>query len=181
MTDSSKKLNLPTPAGKMEIDGEFATLVFERTIAHPPEVIWAALTDPDQLRHWFTATMAKVDGRPGGSIEMVAGPAQIHSTGRILTWDPPRVLEYEWNAAARAELPGGEESVVRWELSRAGSSTLLRLTHRRLTKRTAMGFAPGLHAFLDRLSAQVDEAPLPNWMERFAEVQPAYAAATPGC
>ncbi len=176
-----KKARLTTPAGTIELEGEHATLVFERTLAHPPEAIWAALTEPEQLRHWFTATLARIDGRPGGSIEMVAGPAQIRSTGRILTWDPPRVLEYEWNAAPRPELPSGEASVVRWELSRDGAATRLRLVHRRLTRRTAMGFAPGLHAFLDRLAAQLDGAPLPGWMERFAEVAPAYAAANPGC
>ncbi len=181
MKDLSKKLDLPASPGKVEIAGGFATLMYERTIAHPPEVIWAALTDPAQLRHWFMATVSKFDGRPGGSIEMVAGPAQISSTGHILTWDPPKVLEYELNMPARAELPRGEESVVRWELSRAGSSTLLRLTHRRLTTRTAMGLAPGWHAFLDRLVAQLDEVPLPDWSGRFGEVRAAYAAATPGC
>ncbi len=180
MKDSPNKVGLPTPAGRVEIDGELATLVFERTIAHPPELVWAALTDPDQLRHWFMTT-AKIDGRAGGSIEMVSGPAQFRWTGRILTWDPPSVLEYEWNVEARAELPVGERSVVRWELSRAGASTRLRLVHRRLTKPTAMGFAPGTHAFLDRLAAHLDGAPLPDWMQRFAEVRPAYAAATPGC
>lgn len=150
-----------TPLGEIRLEGERATLVFERTLPHSPEVVWAALTDPEQLRHWFM-TEARIDGRPGGSVEMVSGPARFRWTGRILTWDPPRVLEYEWKADPRQELPEGEDSVVRWELSPSGVSTLLKLTHRRLTRRTAFGFAPGTHAFLDRLAAHLDQKPLPD-------------------
>jgi hypothetical protein len=31
------------------------------------------------------------------------------------------------------------------------------------------GFAPGAHALLDRLAAQLDHQPLPDWMSRFKE------------
>jgi uncharacterized protein YndB with AHSA1/START domain len=158
-----------------------ATLVFERTLNHPPEAVWAALTDPRELRQWFLASSVKIDGRAGGSIEMVAGPPQVRSTGRILTWDPPRVLEYEWKVAPRPEHPNGEDSVVRWQLTAVGSSTRLELTHRRLSEAVAMGFVAGLHAFLDRLEAQLAGAPLPDWMQRFGELHPGYAASASGC
>jgi uncharacterized protein YndB with AHSA1/START domain len=131
------------------------------------------LTDPAALRRWFMTT-ARIDGRPGGSIDMVSGPSGFHWTGRILAWEPPRLFEYEFNAEPRAELPDGERSVVRWELAAVDGGTLLRLTHRRLTRRTALGFAPGTHAFLDRLGAQLDGGELPDWMKLFAEAQPNY-------
>ncbi len=168
------------PAGKIEFDGDHASLVFERTLHHPPEAVWAALTDPAEMQRWFMTT-ARIDGRAGGSVDMVSGPARFHWTGKILAWDPPRVLEYEWNVDPRPELPQGEQTVVRWELERSGNSTRLKLTHRRLTRPTALGFAPGTHAFLDRLAAQLDGAPLPDWMRVFGEVQESYAAAVPGC
>lgn len=165
-------------AGEVRIEGEQATLLFKRQLNHAPEVVWDALTDPEQLRQWFMTT-AKIDGRPDGSVDMVSGPARFHWTGKILTWEPPRVYEYEWNVEPRAELPSGERSVVRWELSPSAGGTLLTLQHKRLTKGTALGFAPGTHAFLDRLEAMLAKTPLPDWMKRYDEVKGSYPQWTP--
>jgi uncharacterized protein YndB with AHSA1/START domain len=164
----------PSLNGEITFDGDYARLFYQRRLPHPPEKVWAAITDPAQLKQWFMATEIKIDGRPGGSVEMKAGPAQIHSQGRILTWEPPHVYEYEWIAKPRPELPQGENSVVRWELKAIGHETLLTLVHRHLTRRTATGFGPGWHAFLDRLAAQTAGESLPAWMERFAAVQGSY-------
>ncbi|MEW5847508.1 MAG: SRPBCC family protein [Myxococcota bacterium] len=171
--------NAPNPAsipdvGKVEIQGEHASLIFQRRLKHPPEAVWAALTEAAQLEAWY-AHSAKLDGRAGGAVELVVGPPKMRWTGRILTWDPPRVLEYEFRTEPREEIPQGEkESVVRYELARSGEGTVLTLTHRKLSKGTALGFAPGTHAFLDRLAAHLDGAALPNWMQRYGEVQAAY-------
>ncbi|MBO9539929.1 SRPBCC family protein [bacterium] len=163
------------PAGQVDIDGDTATLRFERTYPHPPEKVWAALTDPEQLGAWFM-TKATIDGRPGGSVEMISGPAQFHWTGPILEWDPPRRYSYEWNLPPHPHVPNGEASIVTWELFPEGQGTRLKLTHQKLTTGTALGFAPGTHAFLDRLGAQLDGAALPNWMHRYEEVKHAYPA-----
>jgi hypothetical protein len=49
---------------------------------------------------------------------------------------------------------------------------------------TARGFLPGLHAFLDRLEAQLGGAKMPGFNERFGEVMREYPewshAADPG-
>jgi hypothetical protein len=117
------------------------------------------------------ASTVKIEGKEGGCIEMVAGPPpQIRSTGRILTWEPPSVFEYEFNVGPGAEHPNGEQSIVRWELSSEGASTKLRLTHRRLSAPAAVGYGPGWHAFLDRLSAELDGLPLPDWNARFEKL-----------
>ena len=64
--------------------------------------------------------------------------------------------------------------MIRWELRPSGSDTILHLEHRRLDTKTALGFAPGTHAFLDRLEAQLGRQPLPSWQERYAAVAPRY-------
>ena len=144
-------------AGTLTFEGDFATITFERRIRHPAQVVWSALTESEHLARWYMTT-ARLDTREGGSIDYRSGPAQYHVTGKILTWQPPRVFEHEWNVEPRKELPKGEKSIVRWELTAEGESTLLRLTHKRLTRPTAIGFVSGIHAFLDRLEDELDGA-----------------------
>lgn len=113
-------------------------------------MIWKAITDPRDLAIWFN-NKAVINGRNGGTIDFVTGPAGFHTTGRILVWDPPRVFEHEWHTAPHPQLPNGEaEAVIRWELVRDGdSSTILTITFSRLTKATALGFAPGMRSLID--------------------------------
>ena len=150
--------------GDVIIEGDYATLKYERRLAHPREAVWKAITDPEELEMWFN-NKAVIDGRNGGTIDFVTGPAGFHTTGRILVWDPPRVFEHEWHTAPHPQLPDGEaEAVIRWELVRDGKSiTILTLTFSRLMKSTALRFASGMHAFLDRLAAQLDQRVLPDW------------------
>ncbi len=161
------------PTGAVVPEGEKATLVFRRRLPHPPEVVWRALTDPSELSNWYM-TKAVIDGREGGTIDFFAGPSPLHVIGRILTWKPPTVFEHEWKAAPRAELKSGEDAIIRWELRRDGDGTILHLEHRKLNRETALGFAPGTHSFLDRLQAQLDNQPLPNWQERYQQLAPRY-------
>lgn len=159
--------------GNVSVEGDYATLLFERRFSHPPEIIWEAITNPNELTEWYM-TKAKIDGRAGGSIDFIAGISQFHVTGKILVWDPPRVFEHEWNVEPRKELPKGEHAVIRWEISRKGETTMLKLTHRNLTRATSLGFAPGTHAFLDRLEAYLDKTPMPDWVKRVEEMRPSY-------
>src|SRR5919198_5546272 len=161
--------------GEVIIEGDYATLKYERQLAYPREVIWKAITDPKELAMWFN-NKAIIDGRNGGSVDFVTGPAGFHTTGRILVWDPPRVFEHEWHIAPNPQVPKGEpEAVIRWELMRDGdSNTILNVTYSRLTKHTALRFAPGTHAYLDRLAAHLDHKVLPDWMERYAAVKGFY-------
>ncbi len=161
------------PMGAVVGEGAWATLVFRRRLTHPPERVWRALTDPAELSGWYM-TKATIDGREGGSVDLLAGPSRLHVTGRILTWDPPWTFEHEWKVSPRPELPSGEDGVIRWELSRDGGGTILHLEHRKLNRQTALGFAPGTHAFLDRLSAHLGQESLPNWQERYQQVAPQY-------
>jgi uncharacterized protein YndB with AHSA1/START domain len=147
-----------------------ATLVVRRFLRHPPNVVWRAITDPDEVRKWFL-TELDLEARPGGRIETTTGNFRVHSTGRVLAWDPPRVYEYEWNVTPSPSLPEGEITVVRWELSPADGGTLLTVTHRGLTRRTAGVFGEGMEAFLDRLEAQLDGRPLPDWETRLREIR----------
>ena len=168
--------NQVSSVGNVDYDGEYATLTFSRRVGHPPEDVWSAITDPEQLKSWYMTRAIIANGK-GGSIDFVSGPSKFHVTGRILRWDPPRLLEHEWNVEPRPELPTGEKSVVRWELARDGDGTRITLVHQRLTRRTATGFAPGIHAFLDRLTSQLGGEPIPDWISRVEAVRKYYPSA----
>lgn len=163
-----------TPPGALTFDADYATITFSRRLAHPPEDVWSAITDPEELKGWYM-TRAAITAGMDGSIDFVTGPSQFHVTGRILSWDPPHLFEHEWRVAPRPELPSGEESIVRWELARDGHETLMTFTFRKLTRATAMNFASGMHAFLDRLEAQLDCKSVPEWTSRVAELRRTYA------
>ena len=160
--------------GTLLDDGDRASLIFQRVYRHPPEHVWDAISTPKGLRGWLMCTHALIDSHVGGRIEMVSGPAGYSSTGTILAWEPPRVLEYEWIVAPVPEMPNGERAIFRYELTPEGESTRVLVTYRRITKQTARGFLPGLHAFLDRLEAQLDGQDLPDWMKRFGELRDEY-------
>lgn len=157
--------------GFIAVEEGYATLSFKRRLEHPIEEVWAAITDPKERADWFGFTA--IDGRTGGTIEIVVeGPPvpreQRTIKGRISVWDPPRVLEHEWNQ------PLVERSIVRYELAPEGHATILTFTHRGLSLPNAQGYISGTHAFLDRLAAHLDRTDLPNWQQRYAEVKQAY-------
>jgi len=160
--------------GTLVDDGDYATLVFQRAYRHTPEQVWDAIATPEGLREWLMCTHAVIEGRVGGRIDLVSGPPGYHSTGKIIAWDPPRLLEYEWNVEPVPEMPRGERAIFRYELTPDGDSTHVLVTYRRITRQTARGFLPGLHTILDRLEAQLDGRALPDWMQRFMELAAEY-------
>jgi uncharacterized protein YndB with AHSA1/START domain len=164
---------MTTPLGSIVTDDNRAAIIMQRRFPHPIEAVWAALTMAEQLASWMGPAM--VDGRMGGMFVIEGGPTNIpvehrRSTGRILVWEPPHVLEYEWRQAIV------EASTVRYELVADGDGTMLKLTRRWLSIRNAQGFIPGQHAYLDRLAAYLDGTEIPDWSERYALAQPAYTS-----
>ncbi len=159
--------------GTVTYEGDTATIAFERRIRHPIERVWDAITNPDQLAGWYMTT-ARLEARQGGTLDYVSGISRFHVTGRILTWQPPRVYEHEWNVEPRQGLPKGERSVIRWELTPDGDETILRISHRRLTRPTSYGFVSGLHVFLDRLEQQLDGTPLTDFEAGVQATRPLY-------
>ena len=157
---------MTTANGTTTRNADHATITFSRRLAHPVDAVWAAITDSSLISQWLAPTT--FDGREGGEVDIDFGGEEGHTTGRILTFDPPRTLEHEWH------FPGEVDSVVRYDLTTDGDTTVLTLTHRRLSLAFAAGYGPGWHAYLDRLTAVLDGTDVPDWDERFDAVRPAY-------
>ena len=99
-------------------DTSTATLsvVVEREMAHPPEKIWRALTQPHLIEEW----LMKNDFKPVVNHHFNLSADWGAVDCRVLTVEPHKTLSYTWAAY-------GLESVVTWTLTPRNSGTLLRM------------------------------------------------------
>ena len=107
----------------------------EVEIEAPPERVFQALVDSAQARAWgstehFQIIVWELEPRVGGKWKFVAkdGEGKVYEHyGEVLEYDPPRVLEHTWMADFHDQ--PARPTVVRWELTAAGSGTRLKVTH----------------------------------------------------
>lgn len=137
----------------METQERLASLRVQRRLAHPIQKVWEALTDPEQVGQWMQAPNASIDGHADGHVDI---DAPLHMTGRILTWDPPRVFEHEFKLPPSKLIPSGEDGVLRYDLEPDGDGCLLTMTFSRLTPATARLFSGGIKGGLDRLESHLE-------------------------
>ena len=115
----------------------------EIDIAAPPDRIFKALTDEKQLMSWFNDPSCpvkywKIDPRLGGKYryETTAGTVVVNGVrefkchGEIVEYDPPRRLAYTWIASWHDDK--SLKTLVRYELSKQGSGTHVKVTHSNL-------------------------------------------------
>lgn len=103
---------------------ETRTVVVERALAHSPQKVWRALTQPHLIETW----LMKNNFEPvvGHSFDLRADWGGV--TCRVLEIEPQARLSYTWSGM-------GLESVVTWTLVPTGEGTLLRMEQ--------SGFRPG--------------------------------------
>ena len=95
---------------------ETLSVVVERDIAHPPEKIWRALTQPQLIEEW----LMKNDFKPvvGHDFNFRADWGAVDC--QVLEVEPHKTLSYTWAAM-------GLESVVTWTLTPTSKGTHLRM------------------------------------------------------
>lgn len=134
------------------VDGR-GVLRIERALAHPPEKVWRAVTEPEHLQHWFPFAV-EVEPTPGGKITFRphGDPGGDHAAalthGQVLDADPPRLFAFTWE---------GDE--LRFELRPDGASTLLIFTHTFGDLPGAASFTAGWMACLDGLDRLLGAGP----------------------
>jgi len=136
----------PATGARVEKTGDRWTLVLVRELHHPPEKVWRALTDPDELRQWAPYDSDKNLGRAGTQVTLttVGAPSPHVVQTTVKRADAPNELEFEWG--------GGD---LRWELRPHGSGTRLTLWAKIDRRYVAMG-AAGWHICLDVLGHLLD-------------------------
>lgn len=123
---------------------------FTRELRHPPERVWAMLTDSQRVGLWYVRT--EIEPRVGGRVvehHEHAGENAV-SHGTVTRFDPPRLFEHTWWDDEYASQ--GIENVVRWELHPTAAGTRLVLIHRFPDLDAAAVMMAGWHSFLDVLA-----------------------------
>jgi uncharacterized protein YndB with AHSA1/START domain len=138
------------------VDGR-PVLRMERRLAHPPEKVWRALTEPAHLNQWYPFTVTALELRVGGRIAFDDGGGTTVE-GRVTELDPPRVFAFTQDPTA--VLPREGENHLRFELRPDGDGCLLVFTHAFHDRPHAAANAAGWDACLDALEAVVDGKPV---------------------
>jgi uncharacterized protein YndB with AHSA1/START domain len=129
---------------------ETRTVVVEREIAHPPEKLWRALTQPHLIEEW----LMKNDFEPSvGHRFNLRGDWGGVLDCEVLTVEPNRTLSYTWNFA-HEDAAFDLKSVVTFTLTPTNTGTHLRMeqTGFRPSQKQAYGGARiGWQQFLAKL------------------------------
>jgi uncharacterized protein (TIGR02246 family) len=145
-----------TDYGTAERHGDTTVLRFTRTLAHPPERVWAALTDPKEMLGWWGE--ADLEPTVGGSVAVTwlnTDDEGNHAVlrGTVRAWDPPRLLE----------IASDIHGTLRWELTPAGDGTLVRFVNSLALPGDRLTYhLSGWHVHLDFLADTLDGHPV-DW------------------
>jgi uncharacterized protein YndB with AHSA1/START domain len=147
-----------------EVEGR-GKVAFERQLGHPIDRVWHAITEPDELAHWFPSSF-EGELRVGAPLRFVHEDSGTEWAGEVRELDPPRRLVYTWG-----------EDLLEFELESIGQDAgcLLRLVATMGTENKAARDAAGWHVCLDRLDAWVGGAdaqsplsePAPEWRAHY--------------
>jgi len=131
-------------------------------VAAPPERVWTAMTDPDQIAQYMMGSRVETDWQPGSPItwsgEWEGRPYQ--DKGQVLAVEPGRLLK----VTHYSPLTGDDDVAenyhnLRYELSQAGDRTAVSLTQDGCeSKEQAERFSQNWQGMLDGLKkvAEVD-------------------------
>jgi uncharacterized protein YndB with AHSA1/START domain len=142
----------PSPLAEVgsQAAGERWTLVFVRELRHPPEKVWAALTEPAHVNKWFPFNADRDLGRVGEvTLTMIDGDTAEDLAASVTRAERPALLEYSFGA-----------DLLRWELIGTESGTRLVLHHTLEDRDWLPKVAAGWHLCLDVAASLLDGRPI---------------------
>jgi uncharacterized protein YndB with AHSA1/START domain len=142
----------PSAPGAVEYraDGDRWTLVYVRVLRHPPERVWDALTEPDQVAEWAPYTADRDLGRTGdATLTMIDGDVAQELSAHVTRAERPRLLVYSWG-----------DDLLRWELVPEGAGTRLTLRHTLADRDWLPKVAAGWHLCIDVAERFLDGKPV---------------------
>lgn len=151
--------------------GDRVGVRFERRLAHPPERVWRAVTESNELAEWFPARPEIAGERRVGAELTFTYPdsEEPPETGEIVEWEEPRLFAFTWRSS------GQESQLLRFELELEGDGTKLVFTHE-LPRPDSAKVAAGWELCLDDLELALAETPRSEFPAgRWVELHEDYA------
>jgi len=139
-------------------------LRFTRTLSHPLERVWQAITEPEHLAQWFPTTI-EGDRKAGAPLRFSFPRGQAPPfEGEMIAYEPQSLIELRWGP-----------DVVRLELRATSQGTELTLLDTLVELGKAARDGAGWHTCLDNLEAALMVDPrAPAGMEAWREVHAHY-------
>lgn len=161
------------------------TFCLERILNAPIDRVWAYFVEAEKRARWFTA--GDDFTAHGQAFTIMFGHHRITDekpperwaamengdfpmTGRVLGFDPPRLLAFTWG--------DGDDPVseVRFEFSPEGERTRLVLTHTKIESAAALGdYAGGWTAHIETLASALEGKPTNHFWASVIAAHHAYA------
>ncbi|MFD1536277.1 SRPBCC family protein [Nonomuraea guangzhouensis] len=143
------------PSPLAQVDSEATedrwTLVFTRDLRHPPEKVWAALTEPEQLAAWAPYTADRDLSKAGdATLTMIDDENSQDLAAEVVRVEPPTLLEYTLGT-----------DLLRWELAATDTGSRLTLRHTVKDRDWLPKVAAGWHICLDVAEKLLDGRPIP--------------------
>jgi uncharacterized protein YndB with AHSA1/START domain len=147
-----------------QVDDGRWQLRFTRTLPHPADKVWRAITEPEQLAKWFPTTI-EGERTTGAALRYsFPGGQAPPMDGEMLAFEPGSVMELRWGPDA-----------LRMELRAVPEGTEFTLLHTFEERGKAARDAAGWHVCLDALVAALGgSAVSPGDMAAWGEVHPRY-------
>ena len=119
--DDTLRLEARQEAATHRIDAELA-------LDAPPDAVWRALTEAEELMRWFPLE-AEVEPEVGGALRLSWGEG-IEGDLPITGWDPGRHLRLDWPIPVPEGAEPAPDTVVDYRIeARDGGGTTLRMVH----------------------------------------------------
>jgi uncharacterized protein YndB with AHSA1/START domain len=143
-------------------DAEVGTIARELYIEAVPETVFDVVSRPEHVAQWWPDTAA-YDVAEGSSGEITFGDPQADGARvslTVLEVDPPRTFTFRWTHETGADPTADNSLLVTFELTAAGTGTLLRFVEtgfrergwdRSTTEATYRDHVSGWDHFLPRL------------------------------
>lgn len=100
------------------------TIERQMTFELPREVVWAAITEPDQIGRWF-GTSAELDLRAGGEGTFYWEHLDVTTPVTVEAVEPPARFAYRWEPGGVSK--GGPTTLVEFRLEEIPGGTRLTL------------------------------------------------------
>lgn len=104
--------------------------VYVTYIRAPVQAVWDHLTDPEKNKLFWSGYSQRSDWRVGGDYAIVDAAGKAWDTGKVLAFDPPKLLQVTWLHLHHDEMTAEGESTATLALEAQGeNATKLTVTH----------------------------------------------------